>query len=335
MRVLVTGGTGFVGQHLARALLARGHRVAVLGREPGRAGALLAAGARGIAADLRDHAAIVAACAGIDAVYHAGALSAPWGRRADFQAINVGGTAHVIAGCERHHVGRLVFVSSPSVLFNGRDQQLLTDAAPYPQHFASIYSASKKHAEDCVNAAIGRGLPALIVRPKAVFGPGDTSLLPRLVQAARQGRLPQIGDGRNLVDLTYIDNVVQALVLALDAPAALGHTYTITNDEHVPLWGVIRAVLRALGIAANLRRLPVQAALLLARLMQARARLTGREPLLTTYTVATLARTQTYDIAATRRDLGYTPAVSVADGIRTTLDALAGPLTQAAITATP
>ncbi|HEU5100969.1 MAG TPA: hypothetical protein VFU22_18215, partial [Roseiflexaceae bacterium] len=133
------------------------------------------------------------------------------------------------------------------------------------------------------------------------------------------GRLPQIGDGRNLVDLTYIDNVVQALLLALDTPKALGRTYTITNDEHVALWRVVKTVLRRLAIPADLRRVPVALALAVARLMELRASLAGGEPLLTRYSVAVLARTQTYDITAARRDLGYAPAVSVADGIERTI----------------
>jgi nucleoside-diphosphate-sugar epimerase len=319
MRILVTGGTGFVGRHLVRALLGRGHQVWMLGRRFDGAQALLGAGAIAVQAELRDRDAIVAACARMEAVFHVGALSAPWGRSADFHAINVGGTEHVIAGCVRHSVGRLIAVSSPSVLFNGRDQQLLTDAAPYPRRFISTYSATKKLAEDRVNAAINHGLPALILRPKAIFGPGDTTLLPRLIAAARQGRLPQIGAGRNLVDLTYVANVVQALLLALDAPEALGQTYTITNDEHVALWDVVKTVLRRLGIPAELRRVPVALALAVARLMEARAAVVGGEPLLTRYSVAVLARTQTYDISAARRDLGYIPAVSLAAGIEQTI----------------
>jgi nucleoside-diphosphate-sugar epimerase len=324
MQILVTGGTGFVGRHLVRALLDRGHEVWMLGRHFGGAQALIDAGAVAVQADLRDRPAIVAACAGMQAVFHAGALSAAWGRSADFYAINVGGTEHVIAGCERHNVGRLVVVSSPSVLFNGRDQHLLTDAAPYPARFVSTYSATKKLAEDRVNTAIRHGLPALILRPKAIFGPGDTTLFPQLLRAARQGRLPQIGAGHNLVDLTYVGNVVQALLLALEAPSAVGNTYTITNDEHVALWEIIRTVLRRLSIPADLRRVPVGLALAIARLMETRARITGVEPLLTRYSVAVLARTQTYDIAAARRDLGYAPSISVAEGIDRTLAQEAG-----------
>ena len=322
MRVLVSGGSGFVGQHLVGALLAQGHRVAMLGRDWSRAAATIAAGASPISADLRDRAAIIAACAGQDAVFHVGALSAPWGRAADFHAINVGGTENVLAGCERHGVGRLVAVSSPSVLFDGRDQHLLSDAAPYPRRFVSTYSLTKKLAEDRVRAAQARGLATVILRPKAIFGPGDTTLLPRLVEAARRGRLPRIGAGLNQVDLTYVGNVVHALTLALEAPAAVGNTYTITNDEHPLLWEVIGGVLDRLGIDSRLRRVPLGLAMAAAGLMELRAAATGREPLLTRYSVAILARSQTYDISAARRDLGYAPPVSLAEGIEITLGAM-------------
>jgi 2-alkyl-3-oxoalkanoate reductase len=320
MNILVTGGSGFLGQHLARALLDQGHQVRLMGRDMAPARGLIAAGAQPIVADLRDQPAVIAACAGADVVYHVGALSAPWGRRDDFYAINVGGTAAVLAGCRSHAVRRMIYVSSPSVVFDGRDHRNLTEAAPYPRRFASVYSRTKKLGEDLVNA--GSWCESVIVRPKAIFGPGDRSLLPRMIAAARQGRLPQIGDGRNLVDLTYVENVADALVLALDAKAAAGKTYMITNDEHVRLWDVIRTVLRRLSIPSNLRRVPLALALAAASLMECRAALTGREPLLTRYSAAILGRTQTYDISAARRDLGYRPRISVADGIERTLAAL-------------
>jgi nucleoside-diphosphate-sugar epimerase len=270
---------------------------------------------------LRDRAAVEAACAGIDVVCHAGALSAPWGKHDDFYDINVGGTEAVLAGCLAHGVRRLLYISSPSVVFDGRDQQLISEDVPYPRHFASIYSLTKKLGEDRVNAA-AVGLQTVILRPKAIFGPGDQALLPRLIAAARQKRLPQVGDGRNLVDLTYVENVVHAVMLALDARAAIGKTYTITNDEHVPLWGVIRSVLSRLNLATNLRQVPLHLALTAASLMELWAALTGKEPLLTRYSAAILARTQTYDISAAKRDLDYTPCVSIAEGIERTLEAL-------------
>jgi nucleoside-diphosphate-sugar epimerase len=321
MQILVTGGTGFLGRHLAHTLIARGHHVRLLGRDFTRCADLLTAEAQPASIDLRERQATIAACAGMDAVFHVGALSAPWGRRADFWAINVGGTENVIAGCWQHHVRRLIYVSSPSVVFDGRDHHDLTEAAPYPRRFTSIYSLTKKIGEDLVNQAARDGMPTIIVRPKAIFGPGDSALLPRLISAARAGRLPQIGNGCNLVDLTYVDNVVHALLLMLDAPPT-GRTYTITNGEHVPLWQVVRMVLGRLGLSTELRRVPLKLALIAAGLMEARAAITGREPLLTRYSAAILARTQTYDITAARRDLGYTPQISVAEGIERTLAVL-------------
>jgi 2-alkyl-3-oxoalkanoate reductase len=326
MEVLVTGGTGFLGQHLARALLAKGHSVHILGRNFAKAGPreLIAGGAIPITADLRDRAAVDAACAGIEVVFHTGALSAPWGKLVDFHDINVGGTEAVLAGCLAHGARRLIYVSSPSVVFDGRDQRLVLEDVPYPHRFTSTYSLTKKLGEDRVNAAAAAGFQTVILRPKAIFGPGDQALLPRLIAAARQKRLPQIGDGNNLVDLTYVENVVQALMLALDARAAIGNTYTITNDEHVPLWDIVRRVLSRLNLSTKLRRVPLSVALAAASLMELRAALTGQEPLLTRYTAAILARTQTYDISAAKRDLGYAPCVSIADGTERTLEALEG-----------
>ena len=322
MHVLVTGATGFVGRRLATALLARGDRVRALGRNPDACAALASAGAEVVRADLRDREAVIAACAGMDAVQHVGALSAPWGRTPDFHATNVGGTENVLAGCRAHGVGRMVYVSSPSVVFDGTDHRDLTDDAPYPRYFMSVYSLTKKLGEDRVRAAAAAGLATVTIRPKAVFGPGDTSLLPRLLLAARKGRLPQIGDGRNLVDVTYVDNAVHALTLALTAGAAVGRTYTITNGEHVPLWDLIKTVLRRLSLDANLRALPYRVVYGLAGLMELRAALFGGEPTLTRYTAAILAKTQTYNIEAARRDLGYEPAVSVAEGVERALDFL-------------
>lgn len=319
MLVLISGGTGLVGRHTARLLLAQGHTVRLMGRDFAPVADLLAAGAFAVPADLRSRAAVIAACAGVDAVVHAGALSAPWGAWQDFQTINVDGTAHVVEGCRIHGVRRLVAISSPAVVFTGGDHINTTEAAPYPQRFTSAYARSKALAEQLVHAA--PDVPSVTLRPKAVFGPGDRSLLPRIVAAAQAGRLPQIGSGRNLVDLTYVENVAHAIGLALTREAAVGRTYHITNDEHIPLWELIRTVLERLRIATRLRPAPLSLMLAMAAALEARAAFTGVEPLLTRYTVAVLGRTQTYDIAAARRDLGYTPLLSVAEGVERTLAA--------------
>ncbi len=323
MRILITGATGFLGAHLAMALLAQGHQLTLLGRDFSMVQPQIAAGATPLAVDFRDRSATIRACAGQDLVYHVGALSTAWGRYRDFQAINIEGTRAIVDGCLQHGVGRLIYVSSPSVIFDGGDHVNVTEAQPYPKRFTSAYAATKKIGEDLVNTAHGQGLPTVIIRPKAIFGPGDRSLLPRLIDRARQKRLPQLGAGQNLVDLTYVDNVVHALLLAAEASQAVGHTYFITNNEHPPLWPTIRTVLQQLHLSTELRPIPVPLALALAGLLELNARRSGREPLLTRYTVGILARTQTYDISAAQRDLGYQPRVSVADGLARTLQAAA------------
>jgi nucleoside-diphosphate-sugar epimerase len=250
---------------------------------------------------------------------HAGALSAPWGPFREFHAANVEGTKVVLAGCIQNRVRRLVHISSPSVVFDGRDLHEATEQVRYPRRLTSHYSLTKKLGEDLVNAASSQGLERVILRPKAIFGPEDTTLLPRILAAAEKGRLVQIGDGKNLVDLTYVDNVVQAILLAIETPGIDGRTYTITNDEHVPLWSVIRQTLEHFGMNSRLKAVHPRAALFAAFLMAGLSRLNGREPSLTRHSVLVLACTQTYDIGAARNELGYVPRVSIADGLERTL----------------
>ena len=321
MRVLVTGATGFLGRRLASALVEHGHQVRVLVRNPSVDDADIMNGAEIWRGDLSDPKTVIAACADVEVVQHAGALSAPWGPKPEFYATNVGGTQAVIDGCQRYGVRRLIYVSSPSVVFDGQDQHNLTEAAPYPATSVSVYSHTKKLGEDLVNAASG-DLEMVILRPKAIFGPGDRALLPRLLATARAGRLPMIGDGRNLVDLTYVDNVVEAMRLAMTADAAVGKTYHITNDEHPLLWNLVRRILQELKLPPPRVRISLPAALAAASAMEQVARITGREPTLTRYSALILARTQTYNIAAAKRDLSYTPPVSLEEGIERTLSAL-------------
>ncbi|MFN8532098.1 MAG: NAD-dependent epimerase/dehydratase family protein [Dehalococcoidia bacterium] len=323
MRVLITGGTGFLGQQVARELLGVGDDPILAGRALCRIEPALAETVCCRRLDLRDHQAVVDACRGVDAVVHAGAFSAPWGPENEFRAVNIGGTASVIAGCHRHRVRRLVAISSPSVVFVGKDVVRSTEAAPYPAKFLSTYARTKKIAEDLVRDAAG-DLETVVLRPKALFGPGDRTLVPRLTEAARRGRLPQVGDGKNLVDLTYVDNAALAVVAALHRDQPVGRTYTITNDEPASIWDLIRRVLDRLGLPEPRPRLPLAVAVGLAGLLEQAAARTGGTPALTRYTALILGRTQTYDITAARRDLDYRPRVSLEDGIARTLAALDG-----------
>ncbi len=320
--VLVTGATGFLGGALARRLaLAEGARVTALGRRV-EAGARLMRETDGselrfVPADLAEPEAAEAACAGQAMVFHCAARAGAWGTYADFERDNVRVTHNIIAGCRRAGA-RLVHVSTPSVCFADRSRLAVSEHDPLPARQLSPYAATKLVAEQAVAAAIKDGLRAISIRPRAIFGPRDTTLLPRLIQRMALGRLPILGNGRNQADLTYVDNVVDALLLCARAPEALmGQTFHITNGEPVRLWDTIGQLCQALGYPRPHRRVPLAAALALAtasELAHTAQRRPG-EPALTRYGVRLLALDATLDITAARRDLGYTPRVSVAEGL--------------------
>lgn len=319
MRVLVTGATGFLGVYTCRELLSRGHEVRAFGRDFSRF-PVVGIERRG---DLRDADSVFDACSGMDAVIHAGALSSPWGKFEEFMTVNVTGTGNVLEACVNAGVCRLVYISSPAVIFTGRDHVLERDDAPYPKTFSSPYALSKKRAEQLLLESKSK-LELIVLRPKAIYGPGDRALLPRMVAAARARRLPQIGDGENLVDLTFVDDAVRAIVCALECPMPETHfpVYTITSGEHLKLWAVIRRVLEALGLRSNLPVVPVGTMLTLAGWLEQIATITGREPRLTRYGVELLARTQTYDISRAKSDLGFEPRTGLDHGLVRTIEAL-------------
>ncbi len=322
MKVLITGATGFLGGYLARRLLERGDEVRVFGRNLEALAELKALGAEVVRADLRDEAATIEACCGVEAVCHAGALSSAWGKKSEFYDINVKGTANILRGCQMHGVRRFVYVSSSSVLFDGRSHRNRSERAPLPKQFASVYSHTKKLGEDLTRQAGSDELETVIIRPKALFGPGDPALLPRVVRAAREGKLVQIGSGRNELDLTFIDNAVDALVLGLERPNIGGRTFHISGGQPVRLWPLLKDVLRRLDLPHELKIVPFRLVYALACASELRAQLSGNEPVLTRFGVSLLARTQTFDISLARRELGYEPRVSVEDGIEQTLKVL-------------
>lgn len=319
---LVTGATGFLGGRICARLVELGRPVIAMGRDTTRFPKLDPRLCRPVVADLADSDALAAACRTVDVVIHSAALASAWGDPRLFHEANVEGTRRILGAARAAGVRRFVHVSSSSVVFDNRDRFRMNESEPYPTTFLSPYGASKARSEEVVRGF--EGIETVIVRPRAIFGPGDTSLLPRLVRAGMHGRLPIIGNGHNVQDLTFVDNVVHALVLACSAPAVVGHTYFVTNDESVKLWDVISEVFEGIGITPPKRRIPTSAAVALAGAMEALQRARGRwdEPALTRYGVALLGRNQTIDIAAAKRDLGYAPLVSMTDAVVRTIDAL-------------
>jgi nucleoside-diphosphate-sugar epimerase len=328
MNALVTGATGFVGGALARRLVAEGWTVTGLGRNRLSGAALEAIGVHMIYGDLADAAVVQDACAGQSWVFHCGALSAAWGAYDDFYAANVIGTRNVVAACFGKAGVRLVHCSTPSIYFGYKSRLNVAEGGQIlPPVNAYV---NTKWAAEAIIQMHRHGLQAIILRPRAIFGEGDTSLLPRVVERLAQGRLPIIGNGSNVVDLTYIDNVVEAFRACIRAPLpAWGRAYNISNGEPVPLWEVISQIAQSLGYPLPSRHIPTPVAMKAAQTLEGiwRTLRLRREPPLTRFAVAALAYSSTLDITAARTHLGYTPLVNMEAALERTLASLsAAPL---------
>lgn len=320
MKVLVTGAGGFLGQYIVEQLVARGDTVRGLSR--GAYPALARLGVSWVQADLGDVAAVRGAVAGVDVVFHTAALAGVWGAWDTYYATNVQGTLNVIDACRDAGVPKLVFTSSPSVTFDGRDQCGVDETAPYPQRWLCHYPHTKALAEQAVLAANGdRGLATCALRPHLIWGPRDVHLIPRLLDRARRGRLRQVGDGTNLIDTVYVENAATAHLLAADrlelgGPVA-GRAYFISQGEPVRCWEWINAILQLAGLSPVRRRISARAAWRIGAVLESVYRGLGwtREPLMTRFLAAQLATSHYFDLARARADLGYGPPISLAEGM--------------------
>lgn len=322
MKILVTGGGGFLGQALCRGLVERGHEVNSFNR--GRYPPLDALGVRQLQGDLADRKAVIAACEGMEAVLHNAAKAGAWGSYDSYHRANVMGTGNVLAGCREHHVSRLVYTSTPSVTHRATHpvEGGTADTVPYGEDLKAPYASTKLVAEKIVLAANDDALSTVALRPRLIWGPGDNQLLPRLVERARAGRLRFVGDGRNLIDTTYIDNAAQAHFDALDhlAPdaACAGRAYFISNGEPKPVREIVNGLLRAAGAPEVSKTIPFRAAYVIGAACEGLwplLRLHG-EPPMTRFLAEQLATTHWYDMAPATRDFGYVPKVSIAEGLQ-------------------
>lgn len=323
MRILVTGGGGFLGTAVCRLLAREGHEVVAFQRSA--AEHLEAQGIRVARGDIGDTAGLHAAIAGCEAVIHAAGKAGIWGRTADFHRINVEGTANVIANCRRAGVRYLVHTSSPSIVHAGRDVGGVDESAPVAEKFSAPYPASKAAAERLALGASGADLLSVALRPHLIWGPGDPHILPRLAAKARRGTLALPGPDKP-VDTVFIDNAAQAHVQALEelagAARCAGKPYFVTNNEPLPQGEIIRRLLAAIGIEVRIRPVPVGVARAAAGLCEFtwRTLRLRSEPPMTRFAVEQLATAHWYDTRAAERDFGYRPTISIAEGLRRLAD---------------
>jgi nucleoside-diphosphate-sugar epimerase len=329
MYALVTGGGGFLGGYIVEALLARGNRVRSFGR--GDYLQLRAQGVEVVRGDIRDRDAVAAACRGIDCVFHAAAMPGISMRQKTYDEINRVGTHHVLAGCRAAGVGRLVYTSSPSIVFAGDDQCSVDESAPYGidwlRAHRAYYSLSKAYAEQEVLADNDQNLRTCALRPHLIWGPGDTHLIPRLIARARSGRLWRVGDGTNLVDITYVENAAEAHLQAADALAGeaagnqvssvAGRAYFLSQGAPVNCWEWIDEILSLVEVGRVEKSMSFKTAWQIGAACELVYRTLGlsAEPPMTRFLAAQLARSHWFDIGAARRDLRYEPRVSTTEGM--------------------
>ena len=325
MHALVTGGGGFLGRYIVEQLIARGDRVRSFGRRAYPE--LEAIGVEVVRGDIQDRSAVVAACAGIDCVFHTAAIAGIGGPWELFRDINFHGTEKLIDACRSVGVTRLVYTSSPSATYAGEEQCGIDESCGYDVDWladhGAHYSRAKALAEQAVLAANGGTLKACAIRPHLIWGPRDQHLIPRLIARAKSGRLRRVGDGTNLVDMTYVENAATAHLQAADALAqedspVVGKAYFLSQGEPVNCWQWIDEILALADLPPVKKSISYQSAW---RLGAALEKVYGwlrlkSEPPMTRFLAAQLATSHWFDISAARRDFGYEAQVTTAEGMQ-------------------
>jgi nucleoside-diphosphate-sugar epimerase len=323
MRALVTGGGGFLGSGITNALLNKGNEVSVIGR--GRYPHLHSSVSI-LNGDIRDSDFVNASLKNIDTVFHTAAIPGIWGQ--DFFSINVQGTENIIGACKINLVRKLIFTSSPSVVFGDASLEGVDESIPYPKKYLCDYPLTKALAEKMVLQANGNLLSTVAIRPHLIWGPGDPHFVPRLLDKAQKNKLMQVGDGENKVDIIYIDNAVSAHLLACKALEGdtniSGKAYFVSDGEPVVLWDWINQLLRQMNKSNVSRKISYNNALRLGVFLEGVYGLFGikREPPMTRFLASQLAKSHYFNISRAKNDFGYIPLVSHEEGMKRLIQSL-------------
>lgn len=326
-RSLVTGGNGFVGRHLVDALLARGDQVTVLDLT-----GIDRDDVELVRADLRDYHAVARACRGVDTVFHnASLVHTRWNREETVWSVNLDGSRNVLRACQEHAIRKLVYVSTASAVYEGKDIEGGDETLPYSSVSQAPYSDSKIAAEKLLLAANGlRDVLVCSIRPHVIFGPGDTRFLPAILARARAGRLRFAIGRRKLSDFTYVSNLVEALIAAEErlepGRGVAGEAFFVTNGEPMPFFDFVARVLEKLDLPRIIGTVPYPIAYAVAALAEALDTLRGgtlnSENGMSRFAVRYMATHHYFAIGKAQRLLGYAPRVSIADGLDRTIEHL-------------
>jgi nucleoside-diphosphate-sugar epimerase len=314
--VFVTGGSGFIGGRLIERLCAEGHTVRALARTSRAADSVRACGADAVTGDLDELSAMRAGAEGCELAFHAAAKLGEWGTRADFERVNVAGTQNALRACAQAGVRRFVHVGTEAALLAGKPLVNADETAPLRPDSPALYSSTKARAEQAVRAANREGFATIVVRPRFVWGRGDTTLLPTIVEMVRRGRFAWIGGGRHRTSTTHVDNTVEGLLLG----ATRGHpgeAYFVTDGEPVVFREFVSELIASQAVEPPTREIPVALATALASVSETAWRLLALpgQPPLTRLAVWLSSQECTLNIAKAREQLGYEPVKTRADGL--------------------
>lgn len=310
MKVIVTGATGFLGGKIAETLNKDNKfDVIATGRDKKKAEILEKQGIKTKIGSLEDKDFLFDLTRDTEIIIHSAALSSPWGKYDEFYRANILSTDNIVKACKKNDVRRIVHISTPSIYFDYNDRFNIKEDF-LPKEFVNHYASTKYEAEKIINKAFEDGVETISLRPRAIVGEGDTTIMPRLLKAHNTGRLKIIGDGKNIVDVTSVKNVVDAVLLSIDAEKkALGHHYNITNGEPILMWELVETTLNKLGFQLNKKNVPFKVAYNLAKVLETIAKFTPdyKEPVITCYSVGVLAKSMTMNISKAKDLLGYIP----------------------------
>lgn len=312
----VTGGSGFIGGRLIRRLVSEGWRVRGLARSHSASDAIAAAGAEPVTGDLDDVAAMRGGAEGCEVTFHGAAHLGEWGKRSDFERVNVGGTRNVIAASRDAGVRRFVHIGTEAALIAGQPLVNVDESAPLRPDSSALYCATKAMAEQVVRDANGDGIETVVVRPRLVWGPGDTTIVPSLVDAVKKGRFSWIGGGRHLTSTTHVDNVIEGLMLGASRGRP-GEAYFVTDGEPVVFRDFITELVATRGVEMPGRNMPVavaKAAAVASETIWWAFRL-KRSPPVTRLAVWLSSLECTIDITHAREELGYEPVRQIEEGM--------------------
>ena len=316
-KTVITGATGFLGSNLAKRLSELGFDVIGLGRNSVKGEELQNNGIKFIKADLTDSEKLSDIFKNTDYVFHCGAKSSNWGSYKSFFEANVTGTKNVVNACLKNDVERLIHISSPSIYFEYKDKFDIKEDDTLPKKFVNNYAETKFLAENEIKEGIKNSLEAIILRPRAIMGIGDTAIIPRLIRANNQKFIPKTVKNDILIDITFVQNVVEAMLLAMKADKKYsGQVYNITNGENIKFYETIKDIIINAGFEYNEKKLSYKKVMFLASVLEGIYKfLPNKEPVFTKYSAGLISFNQTLDITKAKNELGYKPVISIKEGL--------------------